>query len=127
VGKHAMRNGLRNLIAVLCVAGLSGLRLGRFAIALYGLGYEFGVPWAVIAAVALLALRLDLVIRVGAFLTMVALWRWPWIGALALAAPRLFLVLPGLVAAVLAHLRHPQPRWPREMASASAAAGSRDR
>jgi hypothetical protein len=112
-----MRNGFRNLIAVLCVTGLSALRVGRFAIALYGLGHEFGTPWAVIAAVAVLALRLDLAIRVGAFLTMVALWRWPWIGALALTAPRLFLVLPGLVAAALAHLRHPQPRWPREMAS----------
>src|ERR1700683_3526050 len=111
-----MRNGLRNLIALLCVTGLSALRVGRFAIALYGLGHEFGAPWAVIGAIALRALCLYLAIRVGAFLTMVALWRWPWIGALALAAPRLFLILPGLVATVLAQLRHPQPRWPRQMA-----------
>jgi hypothetical protein len=115
-GKHAMRNGFRNLITLLCLMGLSALRVGRFAIALYGLGHELGTPWALIAGIALLALRLNLVIRVGAFLTMVALWRWPWIGALALAAPRLFLIVPGLVAAVLAQLRHPQPRWPRELA-----------
>ena len=116
VGKHAMRNGLRNLIALICVAGLSALRVGRLAIACYGFGHEFGTLWAVIAAIAVLALRFNLAIRVGAFLTMVVLWRWPWIAALALAAPRLFLVLPGLVAAALAHLRHPQPRWPRELA-----------
>jgi hypothetical protein len=112
-----MRNGLRNLMALVCLTGLIAFRVARFAIACYGLGHEFGTLWAVIAAIALLALRLDLAIRVGAFLTVVALWRWPWIAALALAAPRLFLVLPGLVAAALAQLRHPQPRWPRDTAS----------
>jgi hypothetical protein len=110
-----MRNGLRNLIALICVTALGALRVARFVIALDGIGHEFGTPWAVIAAVALLALRLDLAIRVLAFLTLVALWRWPWIGALALTAPRLLLVLPGLVATTLAQLRHPQPRWPREL------------
>jgi hypothetical protein len=117
--EHVAGDGLRSAIALTCAAAIAAFRAARLAIALYGLGHAIGVPWAVIAAIALFALRLRLPIRIGAFLTTVLLWRWPWIAALALAAPRLFLVLPGLVATALARLRYRRARWPQPMARAS--------
>jgi hypothetical protein len=99
----------------LAVAGLIGLalfRLGRFVLGVCGLWVALGPLWALAAALLVLAFGTWLPLRVGVFLGAMALWHWPWFAALALAAPRLLLMLPGLVASALARLRHPRARWP---------------
>lgn len=105
----------------LAVAVLWALRVSRAAVAFVGMAACLGVPWALLIVALAAAARLHWVIRVAAFLTLLLLWRWPWWAALLLAAPRLLLVLPGLINTALARLRHPRPRWPALGRSASAA------
>jgi hypothetical protein len=106
--------GPRELFAMVCVSGVLLFRLGRLVLGLWGLWAVLGVFWALAAAVIAVGFRLWLPLRIGVFLGAVALWHWPWFAALALAAPRLLLALPGLVAYGLARLRYPRPRWPAE-------------
>ena len=96
----------------LALAVLWSFRLARAAVALVGLAAWLGDPWALLIIGLAAAARLHWVLRVAAFLTLALLWRWPWWLALLLTVPRLLLVLPGLVNAVVARLRHPRPRWP---------------
>jgi hypothetical protein len=51
------------------------------------------------------------VLQIGIFLGALLVWHWPVVLALFLAAPRAFLVLPGLIATFLANRRHPRARW----------------
>jgi len=48
---------------------------------------------------------------VGALVGAVLLWHWPLVAGLAFAAPRLFTMLPGAIAHVLARWRHPRMLW----------------
>jgi hypothetical protein len=115
------RLGPRELFALVSWAALVLFRLGRFALGVFGLWIEVGAFWALAAAAFSLATQLWLPLRIGVFIAAVALWHWPWIAALALAAPRALLILPGLIAYGLARLRHPRARWPVEWTSADAA------
>jgi hypothetical protein len=99
------------LIAAAALIGVAAFRIGRAALGTAGLWVDLGPPWAVVAVAALLLFRLSLPLRAGILLGAVSLLGWPWIAALALAAPRLFLVLPGLVSTALARWRHPRPVW----------------
>ena len=103
--------------AVLCVSGLALLRLLRVALGIYALWVLLGPLWALAAVLLVLAARSSLPWRAGVLLGAGLLWHWPWLAALALAAPRALLVLPGLIASVLARLRHPPPRWPAQWRS----------
>jgi hypothetical protein len=47
------------------------------------------------------------------FFGALALWDCPLLVALIVAAPRLVLMLPGLISTFLASRRHPRPRWSR--------------
>lgn len=102
----------RGQLAVAGVVGLALFRLGRFALGVCGLWFALGPLWALAAALLVLAFGAWLPLRVGVFLGAVVLWHWPWFAALALAAPRLLMLLPGLIASALARLRHPRARWP---------------
>jgi hypothetical protein len=70
-----------------------------------------GPVWAVAGLAALILLRFTLPVRIGVVLAAVYLWSLPWIAALLLAAPRILLMLPGLISTALARLRHPRPVW----------------
>jgi hypothetical protein len=111
-----MRIG-RGQLAVAAVAALALFRLGRFALGVWGLAVELGPLWALAAALLAVGWRAWLPLRIGVFLGAMALWHWPWFAALALAAPRLLLMLPGLIASALARLRHPRARWPAAWSS----------
>jgi hypothetical protein len=50
-------------------------------------------------------------LQIGAFVAAMSLWHWPWFPALLIAAPRQVLMLPWLVARLLARFRHPSPKW----------------
>jgi hypothetical protein len=102
---------MKSLIAITALSALAALRVARLIVGSIGLQHELGVFWAVIGAASLMLFRLSLPIRIGAFLALVSLWRWPWFAALIFAAPRLLLLLPGLWSTGMARLRHPRPLW----------------
>jgi hypothetical protein len=52
-------------------------------------------------------------LRIAVFFGALVLWHWPLLVALIVAAPRLVLMLPGLMSTFLASRRHPRPRWSR--------------
>ena len=62
---------------------------------------------------ALLLSGLMLPLRIAVFFGALAVWHWPVLLALIVAAPRLVLMLPGLISTFLASRRHPRPRWSR--------------
>jgi hypothetical protein len=101
----------KTLLATAAFAGLAVFRLGRFVLGTLGLWVVLGPPWAVLGVAALLLFRISAPIRIGALLGATSLLGWPWVVALVLAAPRLWLVLPGLISTLLARRRHPRPLW----------------
>jgi hypothetical protein len=103
---------LRMLTAVAALIGIVLFRAGRVALSVAYLWMDVGPVWAVAAVAALLLLRFSVPIRAGVFLGAINLLHWPWIAALILAAPRLFTILPGLLASQIARWRHPRPLWP---------------
>ena len=101
----------RMLLAAAALFGVAVFRIARAVLGVAGLWVDLGPVWAVAGAVALLLFRSSLALRAGAVLGAVTLLGWPWIAALVLAAPRAFLVLPGLLSTGLARWRHPRPVW----------------
>lgn len=87
-------------------------RLARCVLAGLGLVPWLGVWGAALLTLLLAALALQWPLRLLAALALWREWHWPWWAALLAAAPRLLLVLPGIVTLMLARLRHPRPRWP---------------
>ncbi len=101
------------------MGALAVLRLGRLGVATLLLVKLCG-PLTALAGLAAVALfGLNGLVRVAALAGAVLLWHWPVFAALVLAAPRLFLMLPGAIATWLARWRHPRPLWqPLEVATA---------
>lgn len=100
---------LRGLIVVL---PLWLYRLARCVIAGFALASLIAPLLSAILVLLCAVLELQWVLRI---LAAFALWRlahWPLWAAVLAAAPRLLLVLPGLITMWLARLRHPRPRWP---------------
>jgi hypothetical protein len=98
-------------LRILAWALLTSVLLAWVALAAFTLQHALGLPaaLAIVALAALLRLAwpLQLAVMLGAWL----LWHWPWPLALLLAAPRLLLILPGLIAWWLARHRHPPAVW----------------
>ena len=101
----------KRLMTAAALTALAAFRLARFGIGTLGLYHEFGIACAIAGAGALMLGRWTLPIRIGAFLGALKLLGWPWYAALALAMPRLLLMLPGLISYELARRRHPPPSW----------------
>lgn len=99
------------LTATAALTALAVFRLGRVVLGTIGLWQLLGPVWAVAGLAALILLRFTLPVRIGVVLAAVYLWSLPWIAALLLAAPRILLMLPGLISTALARLRHPRPVW----------------
>jgi len=102
---------MKPVIAIIAVAALIAIRVARLVIGTIGLHYELGIACAIIGAASLLLFRFTWFIRIGAFMALISLWRWPWFAALVFAAPRLVLMIPGVVSTALAKRRHPRPLW----------------
>ena len=90
---------------------LVSLAATRFAAAVCGLSLILGSGAAVLVAALLLRLGGYWVLWAAALAGAVKSWQLPWLLALPLAAPRAFLVLPGVVSTFLANRRHPRARW----------------
>jgi hypothetical protein len=96
--------------------GLAACTLLRLWLAVLAMAVAIGTVWAIVATLALLLAGLRFTgllwpLRMAVFFGAMVLWHWPLPAALVIAAPRLFLMLPGLVATFLASKRHPRPRW----------------
>jgi hypothetical protein len=102
---------MKSVLAIIAVAALYAIRLARLVIGIIGLHHEFGIACAILGAACLLLFRFTWFIRLGAFLALVGLWRWPWFVALMFAAPRVVLMIPGLLSTAVAKRRHPRPLW----------------
>lgn len=110
-------------LAIGAISALAALRLLRLGLAMLLLTKLFG-PWAAAAGVAAVALfDLNWLVRAGALAGAVLLWHWPVVAALAFAAPRLFTMLPGAIATMLARWRHPRTLWQRLAVAASSESG----
>jgi hypothetical protein len=95
------------------IMGLMLFFAARAVAALLGLIAVAGPFWGVAAVAALSWLRCIRVLQIAIFLGALTVWHWPAVLALFVAAPRAFLVLPGLIATFLANRRHPRAHWPR--------------
>lgn len=104
---------MKILIRIVGLLALVAFTLLRVWLSVLGLAEVIGLPWAIVAAAGLLLLGLRLPLRIAVFFGAVAAWHWPAALALLVAAPRLLLVLPGLISTYLAGRRHPRPRWSR--------------
>jgi hypothetical protein len=102
---------MKPVLAIVAVAALYAIRMARLVIGIIGLHHEFGMACAILGAACLLLFRFSWFIRLGAFLALVGLWRWPWFAALTFAAPRVLLMIPGLLSTAVAKWRHPRPLW----------------
>ncbi len=102
---------MKAAVRVVALAALSSWFLARGWACLLGVEHFVGWRWAPVLIALLLWFRLVVLLQVAIFLGAVMGWHLPVIVALLLAAPRLFLMLPGLVSTFLASHRHPRVRW----------------
>lgn len=107
---------LRTVLAISVLGAIALLRLGRAAFGAWALWVIAGPAWAVLAALALL-LRFTLPVRAGIFIGACWLLHWPWLAGALLAAPRPFLMIPGLASTLIARARHPRPLWQQQPAT----------
>ena len=98
-------------LALGAIAVLAALRLLRLGVALLLVLKLCGPIIAAVTLVAAVLLDLDWLTRIGALFGVVLLWHWPVLAAVLFAAPRLFTMLPGTIAMLLARIRHPRPLW----------------
>ncbi|HEY1726588.1 MAG TPA: hypothetical protein VGF89_14290 [Steroidobacteraceae bacterium] len=98
----------RRIISLALLAAVTILRLW---LCVLGWALLVGNVAAVAITAALLLLRMLLPLRIALLVGAVAVLHWSYLLAVVLAAPRLLLMLPGLIAALLARWRHPRARW----------------
>jgi hypothetical protein len=104
---------MRVLLRIVGVGALAAFVLMRGWIGVLGLGALVGPGWAIVLVAVLLLSGLMLPLRIAVLFGALAVWHWPLLLALIVAAPRLVLMLPGLISTFLASRRHPRPRWSR--------------
>jgi hypothetical protein len=102
---------LKILLRIGLLVGLSAMTLLRLWVGVLGLAQFIGLGWASALALLLLLAGWLPVLQIAVFLGALLVWHWAVLAALLLAAPRLILVLPGLVSTFLAARRHPRARW----------------
>jgi hypothetical protein len=104
---------MRVLLRICGLAALAAFVLLRIWIGILGLAALVGPAWAIVLVAVLLLSGLMLALRIAVFFGALAVLHWPVLVALIVAAPRLLLMLPGLISTFLASRRHPRPRWSR--------------
>jgi len=102
---------LKILVRIALLAALMALTLLRLWAGVLGLAQLVGLGWAIALALALVLAGWLPALQIAVFFGALLVWHWPLLLALVLAAPRLILVLPGLISTFLAGRRHPRARW----------------
>ena len=87
-------------------------RLARCVLAGLALASLIAPSLAAIAVLLCVALGLQWALRLLAAYALWRLWHWPIWAAVLAAAPRLVLMLPGVITIWVARLRHPRAHWP---------------
>lgn len=100
------------LRGVVVLALLWLYRLGRCVLAGFALASLTTPAVAAILVLLCAVFELQWALRVLAAFALWRLWHWPLWAAVLAAAPRLLLMLPGLITTGLARWRHPRARWP---------------
>ena len=95
-------------ILQLAAAAYAAAWLGAAVVAL---AVPLGIPGALLIAAILLVSRTFRALQLAALIGAAWIWHWPVVLALLFAAPRLLLILPGLISTFLANRRHPRLRW----------------
>ena len=99
------------VIRITALIALLAWRMARVWVGLLGLAQLLGLPWASALMALLLLSNAMLPVRLCAVFGAVWVWHWPGMVAVIFAAPRLVLILPGLISTWLALVRHPRPVW----------------
>ena len=102
---------MKILIRIGLLAALTALTALRLWVGVLGLAQLVGLVWAIALALGLLLAGWLPGLQVAVFFGALMVWHWPLPLALLLAAPRLILMLPGLISTFLASRRHPRARW----------------
>jgi hypothetical protein len=102
---------MRFLLRIVGLSAIAAFTLLRLWIGVLGLAQFIGVDWAVVVTVGLLLLGFILPLQIAVLFGALTAWHWPLALAVIVAAPRLILVLPGLISTFLASRRHPRARW----------------
>jgi len=102
---------MKLLLRIGLMALLAALTLLRLWLAVLGLAVLLGPGWAIVVLLVLLLTGVLWPLQLAVFFGALMVWHWPLLLAFAMAAPRLILMLPGLVSTFLAAKRHPRPRW----------------
>jgi hypothetical protein len=108
---------MAQLRGVMVVLLLWLYRLARCVLAGLALASLLSPLLAALLVLLCAVLELQWVLRILAAFALWHLAHWPVWAAVLAAAPRLLLMLPGLITMWLARLRHPRPRWPAPAAS----------
>jgi hypothetical protein len=104
---------MKVLLRVALLALLAAVSVLRLWLATLGLAQLIAVHWAIALALGLLLTGILWPLQIAVFCGALLVWHWPPLLALVVAAPRLILMLPGLISTFLAGRRHPRPRWSR--------------
>jgi hypothetical protein len=104
---------MKVLLRVVSVALLAAVSVLRLWLATLGLAQLIGLDAAIALTLALLLTGILWPLQIAVFCGALLVWHWPPLLALMVAAPRLILMLPGLISTFLAARRHPRPRWTR--------------
>jgi hypothetical protein len=99
------------LVRGVLLMALAAVTAVRLWLAVLGLAQFIGVGWAIAFALGLLLWGFLLPLQIAVFFGALWVWHWPLLLASVVAAPRLVLMLPGLISTFLAARRHPRPRW----------------
>jgi hypothetical protein len=102
---------MKLLLRIVLLALLAAVGALRLWLATLGLAQLIGVDWALALALGLLLIGMLWPLQIAVFCGALLVWHWPPLLALMVAAPRLILMLPGLISTFLAARRHPRPRW----------------
>jgi len=73
--------------------------------AFLGFDFYFGSIWATFAIFLSIIFRLPLPISIAAFFGAVNVWHWPWFLATLFILPSLLLLIPGILALLLARMK----------------------
>ena len=108
---HEDSRAMKLLLRVIALAGCAALGGVWIAAATVALAVPLTWAGAAVTIAVLLLSRSFRALQLGALVGLIWIWHVPVVLAVLIAAPRLVLVLPGLIATYLAARRHPRLRW----------------
>jgi hypothetical protein len=104
VNLEVIKNFLAGTAGIVFGVGFLVVGCVQLYLGYLGIEYHWGSIGAIICVVLAFLFRFMLPLTVGTFFGALDVWGWPWYGALALTAPGILFILPGLVAIAIGAL-----------------------